>query len=563
MPAPPDTERVRRRPTTELWLVVALAVAGVAIGLFVTRHGVAITDDSQTYIGAARNLADGKGITVPFTNVLDGFSPRQAADFGGKVPLLLFPPLFSVVLAPFERLGIDSVDALRFLNPLLLGASLALLGSLGYRMTRSVPVAVAGAALALHAYLLQLFGFVQSEPFYLVLSLLGLLLLATSVRSGRTSQLVVFGVVAALACLTRVVGVSLVATGVIAVVAWSAGPIRTRMARASVLGVASLLPLVVFLVQGSVAAGEGRRPIAWHPVSRADLRDALTTLDRWLVPLDPFGVMRSGTRTAVGLLVGALVVVIVVLAVTARPARPTRPAGPVRPDDREPAPAEAEERTNPRILPILAVYVGCYAAVLVVARTLTDASIAFQFGGRLLVPALPVAWLVALGVVARWAHARLPALTATRVVTGVAVAAMVLAALQVSRGSEQIFGWPDGPGVNPPVAASPTLQLLRRYPRSTFVATNDPGRAWYDDGFDAVNVPAARIALSNRRNPHLARDIAELRSLLAERHGLVVYVDGPYLTTLHLMGEDQLKAALPLREIAHTADGRVYELAGK
>ena len=31
----------------------------------------------------------------------------------------------------------------------------------------------------------------------------------------------------------------------------------------------------------------------------------------------------------------------------------------------------------------------------------------------------------------------------------------------------------------------------------------------------------------------------------------------------HLIGEDQLKAALPLREVAHTADGRVYELDDK
>ena len=223
---PPDTERVRRRPTTELWLVVALAVAGVAIGLFVTRHGVAITDDSQTYIGAARNLADGKGITVPFTNVLDGFSPRQARDFGGKVPLLLFPPLFSVVLAPFERLGIDSVDALRFLNPLLLGdrwrpARVARLPDDPLGAPRSP-----GPRLRVHAYLLQLFGFVQSEPFYLVLSLLGLLVSRPTCAPVARASWSSSASSPRLACLTRVVGVSLVAAGVIAVIAWSAGPIR-------------------------------------------------------------------------------------------------------------------------------------------------------------------------------------------------------------------------------------------------------------------------------------------------------------------------------------------------
>ncbi len=86
------------------------------------------------------------------------------------------------------------------------------------------------------------------------------------------------------------------------------------------------------------------------------------------MPLDPFGVMKSGPRTVFGLLLGALVVVLVVMAVTGRPPRAADP------DDGEPTPAEAAESTNPRILPILAVYVGCYATVLIVARTLTDAS---------------------------------------------------------------------------------------------------------------------------------------------------------------------------------------------
>ena len=48
--------------------------------------------------------------------------------------------------------------------------------------------------------------------------------------------------------------------------------------------------------------------------------------------------------------------------------------------------------------------------------------------------------------------------------------------------------------------------------------------------------------------------------MLAKRHGLVVYVDGPYLTTLHLIGEDRLKATLPFREVTHTANRPRLEL---
>jgi hypothetical protein len=482
-------------------------------------------------------------------NVLDNFSPRAAAGFAGKLPLLLFPPLLPILLAPFERLGIASVDVLRLLNPLMLGASLGLLGLLAYRMTRSIPLAVTGAALAMHAYVLQLFGFVQSEPLYFVLSLLGLLMLATYLERGDRNLLTWFTVFASLACLTRVVGVSLVAAGAIALLAWSSGPIRARCIRASIVAGAALLPLLVFLVYGSVAAGPGHRPIGWHPPSRSDYRDVLSTIDRWLVPTDPFGPLSARSRLLYGLLLAGVFALVVVFAWTARRSRGPEPVS-------EPVSAVG----NARVLPLLAVYLGCYLASLVATRTLTYASSVFQFGGRLLIPALPIAWLVVLGVIARWARRRLTPSTTTHVFVVVTVLGLAFAGIQLTRARTEVFGWPDGPGVNPPLAASPTLQLLRRYPANTLVVTNDPGRAWYDDGFNAISVPATRVALSEEPNGNLNRDITQLRSLLAHGHGVVVYLDGLYLTTMHLVGEARLKAAVPLHEVARTADGRVYEL---
>ncbi len=121
---------------TERWIFWGLAAIGAALGFLLVRHGVNVTDDSDTYIGVARNLADGRGLTVPFTNVLDVFSPARAAGFHGEVPFVLFGPLLSLVLAPFERINVASVDALRVINPLALGATLGVIGLLGYRVTR-------------------------------------------------------------------------------------------------------------------------------------------------------------------------------------------------------------------------------------------------------------------------------------------------------------------------------------------------------------------------------------------------------------------------------------------
>ncbi len=153
-------------------------------GLFVTRHGVGDhRRQPRTYIGAARNLADGQGHHRPVhqraRRLLTTSRPPTSA---ARCPCSSSLPSSPWCSRPSSASGSTSVDTLRFLNPLLLGASLALLGGAGGLPDDpggAVPLTVAGAGAASHAYLLQLFGFVQSEPFYLVLSLLGLLVLAT------------------------------------------------------------------------------------------------------------------------------------------------------------------------------------------------------------------------------------------------------------------------------------------------------------------------------------------------------------------------------------------------
>ena len=74
----------------------------------VTRKGVYASPDSAFYVGTARNLLDGHGLTAP----------------PGSPPLSHFPPLFSLVLAAVGWLtGLDPLDAAGVVNALLLGVT--------------------------------------------------------------------------------------------------------------------------------------------------------------------------------------------------------------------------------------------------------------------------------------------------------------------------------------------------------------------------------------------------------------------------------------------------------
>jgi len=556
--APTAASRPRPAPlVTERRLFLALLVLGTALGLVLTRHGVNTTDDADTYIGVARNLADGHGLTVPFTNVLDTFSPATAVGFHGEVPFLLFGPLLSLVLAPFEWLGVASIDVVRYLNPVLLGLTLAVLGVLAWRVTRrSLLLSLAVVLLSLHTYVLQLYGYVQSEALFLPLALASLLFLGRWAASRRTRYLVAFAALAALASLARMIGVSLALVGVIAVLLWSADRWSRRLGRAIVVGAGAVSPLLVFVVYENALAGAGnRRPLSFSPPGTYDLRPTLDSITRWLLPTDPYGAVSSTHRWVVGMVLLAIVVVLAVLAWRAWPRSPgTDDAAAVA---APPEPADDVEAR--RLLGVVAMATVAYLLVLVASRTITDHSAAFQFGGRLLVPALPLAWLLVAGVVSQWAASAWTPRVARTVVVTAGVIGLVLGVAHLTQTGE-VLGW-DGPGVNPTVAPSPTPEIVARLAGNGVVFANAPNRIWSGTGLHAVTVPARTVALSGHRNQHLARDIAELRAELHRHGGLVVYLDGNLLTTLHLMPEDELVRRAGLHEVERTRDARIYALA--
>jgi hypothetical protein len=424
---------------------------------------------------------------------------------------------------------------------------------MAWRVTRrSLVLSLAVVLLSLHTYVLQLYGYVQSEALFIPLALASLLFLGRWAASSRPRALVAFTALAALASLARMIGVSLALVGVAAVLLWSADRWSRRLGRAVAVGAGAVGPLLVFVLYENALAGAGnRRPLTFRPPGTYDLRPTLDSLTRWLLPKDPYGALSSTHRWVVGLVLLAIVLILAALAWLMRPRS--------RGTDDAVAPALADDVEARRLLGVVAMATVAYLLVLLASRTVTDNSAAFQFGGRLLVPALPLAWLLVAGVVSQWAaRAWTPQVAHTVVVTA-GVVGLVLGVAHLARTGD-VLGW-DGAGVNPTVAPSPTPAIVGRLTGNGVVFANAPNRIWSATGLHAVTVPARIVALSGDRNRHLARDIAEMRAELRRRGGLVVYLDGNLLTTLHLVPEDELVRRAGLREVERTRDARIYDLA--
>ena len=80
--------------------------------------------------------------------MLAGHGYREAW-LASNGPVTHFPPAYPSVLAFLGLFGLDPLRGARFLNAVLFGLNTALMGILGWRMTRSLPAGLALAALFL------------------------------------------------------------------------------------------------------------------------------------------------------------------------------------------------------------------------------------------------------------------------------------------------------------------------------------------------------------------------------------------------------------------------------
>ncbi len=271
-----DRALASRMMTGKLFRVALALIAIMAGGAFLlaTPKGLVVTSDSVVYFAAAENLLSGHGLS-------------WVSGDGLVKPMTHFPPLYPLALAGLRAIGIPStLDAARWLGALLFSAVILLVGLSVYAETLSGWGGIAGAAiLVLSPITLSVFSMAMSEPLYLALSLSGLLLLSTVLKRGDGEGIAAAAGLLALAYLTRYVGLALVATGLIAIMANRRQPLKGRLSRGSLFVFFAAGPIVAWMVRNALLTGVAtNRRLAWHPPSQAMWKRPLGVLWEWLLP---------------------------------------------------------------------------------------------------------------------------------------------------------------------------------------------------------------------------------------------------------------------------------------
>lgn len=268
-----------RRPGKSTLLLCILAVVGAALVLArEATHGVGMHSDSINLVSVARNLLAGNGFL-------------QFVQAWGTITT--WPPLYSLLLAAPGLLAWDPMDAAGPLNAAIFGLTVFVAGLWLRERLHSGLLAWWGClAVMLSLPLTREASWALSEPLFILLATLSLVQLDRFLDNGKHRSLAWASAFAALACLTRQMGVALVATTAVllALQPGTATPLKAK--RITMHALVSLVPLGLWTLRNLLSSDHGRavgaRFVEGVRLSLPEILDGvLCNLILWAYPDSP------------------------------------------------------------------------------------------------------------------------------------------------------------------------------------------------------------------------------------------------------------------------------------
>ncbi len=217
-------------------VIIGIALAGVGALILSTHQGPGIGGDATIYIFSAKNLLAGKGLGL--------IEPD-----GGFRLIPYFPPFFSLVLSFFGLFGLDLVVTSRWINILLFGALIVLVGFEMLRSSKShFYTFTAALLLAFSPLLIPVYSWAMSEPLAIFLGFLGLILLERSIDKANNRLLFILSAVSiGLSALTRYSHVAFLLTGIVLILS-KKQQFWTKVKKAFFYAVIGIGPVLIWAI---------------------------------------------------------------------------------------------------------------------------------------------------------------------------------------------------------------------------------------------------------------------------------------------------------------------------
>lgn len=478
-----------------------LAITATILVLWGTPEGLGLSDDSIAYIAGARSLLAG-----------NGYREVWLASNG---PAIHLPPGFSSALAFFGLFGLDPLRGARFLNALLFGLNTALLGILGWRMTKSLPAGLALAALfAANDSLLRTHAVAMSEPLFIFLSLLAFWMFDLYFeRDHHWLWLAACGVFVGAAYLTRYAGLALIATFIVALIilhdTW-----RKRLVSVGIFIAGSAPWMIAWAVRNQIVGGSvTNRGLVWHPITSGNFDTALYNISVFLMPFEPWrrALFKTGFfETMTALIFGAVLIWILV--------RAWRSFNPLTPASRpSPKIGRGEQGGREIISFTTGLYVFGYLASIFASMMLFDASTKFKL--RILSPVY-VSLLILLVVFGLWLwkKRREIVIALALIIFGLSIYGQASAMTELMKGGQGYasFAWYD----------SKTMAYLRALPPDIKIYTNEPGAVYLYTGRGAYVLPNRFDPVTAAPRPGFERGVTQMQAEIKAGRAVLALFNG-------------------------------------
>lgn len=297
------------------WAVLmVLAIAGMAAMLQYTQYGAGMSGDSTTYIEGAENLLAGKG-----------YVSRIYA--GAPKPITGFPPFYPMMLSALGLTGIHLPEVGRLFNVFLFGVNIFLVGTLVREITASTICGwLAAIFFLLAANMIYIHSWLMTEPLFFSLMLLSLITFYRYLQTEQRLLLVITSLLIGFSILTRLGGITLLATACLGILLFRNGKILTKITDTFILGMIGILPFALFMLRNYLVSQAlvGERAFTILPFPYELVVTLESEVVNWFIPATFW--QSASAEIAILPVFGLLVIIFVINMFTSRKVRLETPS---------------------------------------------------------------------------------------------------------------------------------------------------------------------------------------------------------------------------------------------
>ena len=493
----------------KLLLLLMLGLVGALTILYSTKWGIGIGSDSVGYLGGAESLLRGQGYS-------------HLTGMGDLKPTNQWPPLYSVALTPLGFVGLGIPEAARWLNALLFGINISLVGYIVYRQTAFWPAVIASVLILSSVGLIRLHAMAYSEPLYFFLGLTGLYFLDKYINTSKTYPLIISALLIGAATLTRNIGVTLIVTLCMSILIFSKRSLIHRLVDCFIAGAISSLLYLLFVIRNVFVLDQlvvYKMPPA-RLMTAGQISEGLNTISLWFLPDN----LSFGSRELI------LVAVVLVMLVTMAWFRSI---------------ASSFWWLN-------VIYVFVYCLGLSLAIIFLDPRIPYDF--RYLSPVL-----VSVVIILTLAIYRISLRAGRWVGTGVSVFCVLFLLSYVQRSVLVVKDIrQNGQGWEKPVwSKSKIISLVKNLPGDVWIYSTNPNPMRFLSHRNMRELPWKFDQYTLKPSPDYFRTIEEIGATSPNQRILILYVNGQPPA---FMSVADLKKDLTFKEIETEPQGSLFEV---